>query len=240
MEFRVIYEDENYIAVHKPHNIHVHRSSFARKGPFLLQELRNQTGKRLYPVHRLDHAASGVMIFALSHEAASGLCSLMREQRVSKKYIVMVRGFIPDSGVIDTPISDSSGIEKMALTSFRRMGVKELDIPTGKYSTSRYSLVEVCIETGRRHQIRRHLARIAHPVIGDSTYGDIRHNKTISGISGFRRLMLFSFLSEFRCPVTGKKIRVMSLPDDNVMNFFSVLGWREDLMRFFGSANYLE
>lgn len=225
MDFKIVYEDENYIGIYKPNNIPVHRSSFHRTGPFLLQELRNQTGKKLYPVHRLDQAASGVMMFAYSPEAASGFCSLMKDRAIKKKYFIMVRGFVPESGVIDSPLSDSSGRPKEAVTYFNRLATKEIDIPTGRYSTSRYSLVDVNIGTGRRHQIRRHFSRISHPVIGDSTHGDIRHNNRVFDLSGLRRLMLFSWLCFFKCPVSGKDIQVISKPDDDIMNFYSILGW---------------
>lgn len=233
MNLDIIYEDENYICIYKPHNIPVHRSAFHRKGPFVLQELRNQTGKRIYPVHRLDYAASGVMIFALDPDAASGLCSMIRDHQVVKRYLVMVRGFIPDSGMIDSPFSNSSGNEKKAFTSFKKTASIEIDIPTGRYSTSRYSLADTEIETGRRHQIRRHFARISHPVIGDSTYGDIRHNHRIFEIAGFRRLMLFSYMIMFRCPVSGKEIKITKEPDREIMDFFDSLGWAEAASKTF-------
>lgn len=158
---------------------------------------------------------------------------MMRDKRVNKKYIIMVRGFVPELGRIDTPIKDDSGQERESLTLFRRLGTVELDIRTGKYQTSRYSLVEAIIETGRRHQIRRHFARISHPVIGDSTYGDIRHNHTILGLSGLRRLMLFSFFTSFVCPLSGKTIEIRAVPDEDILNFFSVLGWEERLAGLF-------
>ncbi len=166
MNLKIIYEDDNYVCICKPHNIPVHRSAFHRKGPFILQELRNQTDRRIYPVHRLDYAASGVMIFAVNPAAASALSSVIRNNEALKKYLVMTRGFIPDSGVIDSPFSDASGKEKKAVTSFRKAASAELDMPTGRYATSRYSLADVTIETGRRHLIRRHFARISHPVKG--------------------------------------------------------------------------
>lgn len=239
MDFRILYEDENYMGIYKPHNIPVHRSAFHNKGPFVLQELRNQTGKKIYPVHRLDHAASGLMLFGLSPESASILCSMIRDHGILKKYLIMVRGFIPDSGIIDSPFSDSSGRKKNARTFFRKIASTEIDIPTGRYRTSRYSLADVQTETGRRHQIRRHFARISHPVIGDSTYGDLRHNHRIFETAGFRRLMLFSYLIMFRCPVSNRTIKVSCEPDRDIMTFFEIVGWKNTVKEIINDFGYI-
>lgn len=225
MTIQVLYHDNNYIGVYKPPQIPVHRGPFNTTGPFLLQELRNLCGQRIFPVHRLDQAAAGVMFFAFSAEAASAFARLLRDRAVTKRYIIMTRGYLPEKGIIDSGLSDKNGAVKESVTNFRTMATIEFEKPTGRYPTSRYSIADVHIETGRKHQIRRHFARISHPVIGDSVYGDLRHNKTVFEISGLKRLMLFSWNCVFECPFTGSTIDVRSCPDNDIMDFFDEIGW---------------
>jgi len=102
---QIIYQDEHLVAVYKPAGLLVHRSNIDRhETRFLLQELRNQIGQHLYPVHRLDKPTSGIILFALRPEVATKLQSDMESNATSKQYLLVCRGYCPESGIIDHPL----------------------------------------------------------------------------------------------------------------------------------------
>ena len=98
----VVYEDDNLIAINKPHDLLVHRSKMAKDARvFALQLLRDQIGQRVYPIHRLDRKTSGVLLFAKNQEAHVAIHQLFAQKKVSKTYWAIVRGYVLDDGVID-------------------------------------------------------------------------------------------------------------------------------------------
>lgn len=199
--FKILYQNQELVVIDKPAGFHVHPPEInAHKVPrekIVLHQLRDQIQKKLFPVHRLDAGTSGVLLFALSSESAAFLCRQFADQLVEKKYWAVVRGFLPESGVIDLDLetkselnSDLNPVQKTvpALTEFKTLKRIEIPSPVGsRFSTARYSWLEVRPHSGRFHQIRRHMNRISHPVIGDAQHGDSRHNqffRTQFGISG--------------------------------------------------------
>jgi tRNA pseudouridine65 synthase len=170
--------------------------------------VRNQTGKKVYPVHRLDRPTSGIVLFAFSKEIVSEFFRVFRERAVDKTYYALVRGWTEDSGIIDSPLKTAAGNEQEALTLYKTLARAELNIAVGPYETSRYSLVEVDLKTGRTHQIRRHFAHLRHPLIGDTTYGDGRHNQMFRQEFNSHRLMLAAVKLELIHPFSGKKLMV--------------------------------
>lgn len=177
--------------IDKPAGFHVHppevNAHLVPKEKIILHQLRDQLQKKLFPVHRLDVGTSGVLLFALSSEAAAFLCQHFADQLVEKKYWALVRGFLPETGVIDLDLKLGEKTVS-AVTEFKTLG--QMEIPAavgGRFSSARYSWLEVWPRSGRFHQIRRHLNRISHPVIGDAQHGDSRHNQYFRmqwGISG--------------------------------------------------------
>ena len=165
-KINILHQDEWLIAVEKPSGLLVHRSSEARDKIFLLQLLRNQLGSHVFPVHRIDRAASGIVVFALSGEGAHRLQSSLGLETTIKEYIALVRGITPPTETIDLPLTNDRGVKQSALTHYET--TKTFD---------EYSLIKVQIKTGRRHQIRRHLEHMKHHVIGDTRYGKGRINK---------------------------------------------------------------
>lgn len=191
--FSVLYRDQNLVVIDKPAGFHVHRpENQAEKVPrhkIILHQLRNQMGTYVYPLHRLDVSTSGVLAFALHPEAASFWGKQFQAHSVEKKYWTVVRGYVPDEGQIEIPLElDSTGELVPCKTLFKTLKRLELPVAVGKRHTSaRYSWLEVSPQTGRFHQIRRHMARISHPVLGDATHGDSHHNRFFRerlGISG--------------------------------------------------------
>jgi len=188
----ILYHDDDYVAVDKPAGMLVHRSWIAEEDEvFLLQTLRDQIGQRVYPVHRLDRPTSGVILFALSSEAARIMCGVFEQREVTKEYLAIVRGYTDESGHIDYPLREEPHKpEQQAVTDYERLATVELPIPVGRYSTSRYSLVKIKPLTGRMRQIRKHFHHIFHPLIGDTSHGEGRHNRLFREQFNCHRLLL--------------------------------------------------
>lgn len=156
-----------------------------------MQMLRDQLGHKVWPVHRLDRATSGVLLFALDAETAAAVGRQLMARTVGKRYLAVARGFTAPTGRIDYPLSTGDRrLDQPACTDYRRLGTLELPIPVGRYPSARYSLLSVWPRTGRTHQIRRHFKHIFHPLIGDTTYGEGRHNRLFRIEFGCHRLLL--------------------------------------------------
>jgi tRNA pseudouridine65 synthase len=201
----IIYQDDDLVAVNKPSGIKVHRGVYdGRRERFVLQLVRDQVGQHLFPVHRLDRPTSGVLVFALNPGAARSLAKSFARRQVQKTYLAVVRGFIAESGAVDTPLRRSDTGEEgdkdpqQAITRYLRLDTAELPVAVGRYATGRYSLVKVMPATGRTHQIRRHMSHLRHPIINDRQYGDNKHNRFFSEELGCRRLLLAA--TELRFP----------------------------------------
>jgi tRNA pseudouridine65 synthase len=224
---QVLYRDEAVVAVVKPAGIPVHRTRGTGKQRPLLQMLRDQLGQWVYPVHRLDQPTSGAIVFALSSLAAQRLSQAFRNHDVEKEYLAVVRGYAPDAGRIDHPVSDpDTGKAHPAVTRFRRLETVELPAPVGRYPTARYSLVSLIPFTGRRHQLRRHMRHIAHPVIGDTAYGDGRHNRFFRNTLHIHRLMLAATRLRFLHPVSGARIAVTAPLDAAFQTILLRFDWQ--------------
>ncbi len=233
----LIIEDKDLIAVSKPAGMLVHRTRIASgEGPFLLQQVRDLTGRYLYPVHRLDRPTSGIVLFAATLEAARALSESFRNNAVRKTYIAVVRGWIEERGSVDSPLDKPSDGDtgkakagrvapKDALTEYIRLATVEVPFTVSRHPTSRYSLVSVHPLTGRRHQIRRHLRRISHPVIGDVEYGDGRHNRFFRSRFGIRRLLLHAWKLTIPHPRTGNPFTVTDPPGQDFRKACTFLGW---------------
>ncbi|MCF8052901.1 MAG: pseudouridylate synthase [Desulfobacterales bacterium] len=214
-QLEILYRDDYLVAVNKPAGIMVHRSRIAApRERFVLQMLRAQVGQRVYPVHRLDRPTSGALLFALDRASASEMTGRFARKEIEKTYVAVVRGFVAEEGRIELPLradvykGPNQAVIKPAQTLFRRLAQIEVPYPVGKYSTARYSLLEVRPVTGRMHQIRRHLRDIAHPVIGDTRHGDSHHNRFVRETLGCRRLLLASVRLEFSHPITGQPVSI--------------------------------
>jgi tRNA pseudouridine65 synthase len=178
--------------------------------------LRDQLGRRVYPVHRLDRATSGVLIFGLSAEAARALADQFEARLVDKEYLAVARGWVEEAGVIDHPVADEegNGIAQAACTRYRRLARAELPYAVDRYPSSRYSLLSVVPETGRRQQIRKHFKHISHHLIGDTTHGNGRHNRFFRDRFDIHRLLLMSLRLGFVHPYEEVRIDVLAGPDE--------------------------
>ena len=168
------------------------------------QLLTAQLGERLFGVHRLDRAASGVLLFGRSSAAASVLHDAIRAESTVKEYLVAARDLTPEEFSIERPLKGRSGQALPARTDCTRLA-----------TIGRHSLLRVRIRSGRRHQIRRHLKHLAHNVLGDTTHGKGRINEYLREHYGLPRMFLHAWRLAFNHPVTGERIQVEArLPDD--------------------------
>lgn len=233
----ILWRDEHIVVIDKPPNLLVHRSEIDRhETRFAIQILRDQIGHRVWPAHRLDRGTSGVLLFGLSAEIASKLGRQFAAGTVDKRYLAVVRGHPPVSGSIDHPLSrqrddyefcgeHSSDEAQPALTHFRRLATIELPVAVDRYPSSRYALLELEPVTGRRHQLRRHLKHIAHPIIGDATYGKGRHNRHFAEHLGCRRLLLACTHLAFDHPLNGGRIDVNAPVTGEFADLLARFGW---------------
>lgn len=203
------------MAVAKPAGMFVHRTEMDRRvREVVVQTVRDQLRRPVFLVHRLDRPTSGVILLGLSSAAAAVASRLFRERRVSKSYVALVRGHLPESGRIDRPLTSPETVSEEpleAVTDYQTDKWFEIPQPSDRFPTTRCSLATLTPGTGRFHQIRRHLNGINHPVIGDTSHGDSRQNRFFRETQGVSRLMLHASEMKFHHPSSGELI-VISCP----------------------------
>lgn len=212
----ILHQDEHLVAVYKPAGWLVHRTGLdAGETRFVVQTLRDQIGQRVHPAHRLDKGTCGVLVLALHADAARALAQAFETQAVHKRYLALVRGWPPaavtvdhalkpDDAPADAPVQD-------ARTRFRTVACS--DWPQAydpAFASTRVALVEAQPLTGRRHQIRRHLKHLAHPIIGDATHGKGPLNRWWAQRLGQQRLWLHAGEITLPHPATGAPLVLRS------------------------------
>jgi tRNA pseudouridine65 synthase len=216
----ILYQDEHIVAINKPSGLLVHRSPIDKyETRFAIQLTRDQIGQRVYPVHRLDKPTSGVLLFALSSEVAALLTEQFTAKTVHKRYWAIVRGYTQDSGAVDYPLQEQwdkmtdnlvnpDKLAQSAVTHYQRLAKTELPFPVGRYDSVRYSLLDLQPQTGRKHQLRRHLKHIFHPIVGDTTHGDGKQNTFLRDQFDMKRLMLHARELNLAHPITGDALSI--------------------------------
>ena len=224
----IIYQDDELIAVNKPHGLLVHRSSIAADtSEFALQILRDQIGKTVYPAHRLDRKTGGVLLFSLNKEMDSLIQTAFSLNKIKKEYLAVLRGHTDPEGTIDYPLKKDNGTLQEALTHYQTISLSEIDLPFGKFPTSRYSLVLAKPQTGRMHQIRRHFAHIFHPIIGDRPHGCNKQNKLWKETFQHDTMLLHAKSIEFQHPRTQEKIHIQANLQSEFTRALEILGIRQ-------------
>lgn len=207
MNLEIIYQDEYLVAINKPNGLLVHRSPIAADASeFALQMLRDQIGQHVFPIHRLDRKTSGVLLFSLDKETARLVQNEFVENRVTKKYLAIVRGFFPKKIEVDYPLTNDRNKKQEAVTNFYNIKYTEVEIPFGKYPTSRYSLIEAFPKTGRQHQIRKHLNHLRHPIIGDRPHGCNKQNKLFKEKWNMITMLLHAQELKFKHPYKEEEV----------------------------------
>ncbi|TFF39175.1 pseudouridine synthase [Mucilaginibacter psychrotolerans] len=222
----ILYQDDYLIAINKPHGLLVHRSSIAADAEeFALQLLRDQTGKKVNPAHRIDRKTGGVLLFAFDKPTEIAMQQAFMQNRVSKKYLAIVRGYTPDELEIDYPLRKENGTLQDALTRFTTLKRAELEVPLGKHPTSRYSLVQATPQTGRMHQLRKHFAHIFHPIIGDRTHGCNKQNKLFKDKWEMETMLLHAAQLSFTHPITGAEVVIDAPLQPGFAAAMAIMGW---------------
>lgn len=233
----IVYQDEYFVAVNKPAGMLVHRSWLDKhETQFVMQTLRDQIGQHVFPLHRLDRPTSGVLIFALSSEVASQVMPMFANHEMEKTYHAIVRGWILESGRLDyalkvelDKIADKHASQdkeaQEAITDYQPLAQVEIPYSTGSFPTTRYCLMEMKPLTGRKHQLRRHMAHLRHPIVGDTTHGDGKHNKLFREVYDSHRLLLHASSLKFVHPFTQREIIIEAGLDETWQKLCAEFGW---------------
>lgn len=212
---KVLYADGLLAVVDKPAGLMVHDSALARgETDFAADRLREQFGKPIFLVHRLDRATSGCLLLAFDRDTASRLGKVLMSGEVEKDYWAVCRGWPEPSFIVDHDLDGGPGkpVKKPAVTHFTRLATAELALPSAGFDTSRYALLCAQPQTGRFRQIRRHLKHLSHHLIGDTSHGDGRHNRQFRML-GVHRMLLHARRLAFAHPITGERVEVHAAPD---------------------------
>ena len=222
----ILYQDDDLVAINKPHGLLVHRSSIANDATeFALQILRDQLNHKVFPAHRLDRKTGGVLLFALHKEAEVMMQQQFQDNQVSKKYLAIVRGYTPDEEEIDYPLRKENGTPQEAFTRYKTLARAELDVALGNHPTSRYSLVEANPQTGRMHQLRKHFAHVFHPIIGDRTHGCNKQNKLFKERWELDTMLLHASELEFTHPVAKIPVHIKAPLHNEFLRVMEIMGW---------------
>ena len=207
----VLYRDDSMLVINKPPGMPVHGSRILEGRPTtVLSAVRALTGRVVHAVHRIDRPVSGALLLAFDRETLAALTRAFEERAVQKRYLAVARGWSPESGVVDHPLlpprdERAPGSKpRDAITRNRRLARMEVPVAVPPHETARYSLLLLTPETGRRHQLRRHMKHISHHLVGDTTYGKGEHNRLFRSHFQCERLLLHSRLLAFDHPAGGR------------------------------------
>lgn len=196
---RILYEDEAIIVVDKPSGVlsmETDREKDQTMQALLSEYVRTQGGHRVFVVHRLDRNVAGVMVFAKTVEAQTDI--QLNWEHASKKYLALVEGVPKEpSGRIETWLEEIS-VAKVIVTHQSPRAKYSITDYTTRKSKDGVTLLDIKLRTGRRHQIRVHLAHIGCPIIGDRVYGTATPRS--------KDILLFAYLLSFRHPQTGRMV----------------------------------
>ena len=214
----IFYQDDDLLILFKPSGWFVHPPENPRfrrglKRKTCVQWLSDIHGLRAFPAHRLDCATEGILVFGLNKPTTANLNSQFKNHETQKTYFAVVRGWLKDpNGKIELPLElDSTGELVACETGYRTLKTIEHNVKISKkFDTSRYSLLEVSPKTGRWHQIRRHMNRVAHPIIGDREHGDSHHNRYYRDTLQINGLCLWAKELSFTHPTTGERKKFIS------------------------------
>ena len=222
----ILYKDEHLVVINKPSGLLVHKSPIDKhETKFALQMVRDQIGQYVYPVHRLDKPTSGVLVFALSSEVASLLSEQFKSHSIEKEYLAVVRGYAKASELIDYDLKvildkkadkdrNKNKEPQEAQTYYECLSTVELPYAVSRYPVARYSLVKLLPKTGRKHQLRRHMKHILHPIVGDTKYGRNEHNRLFRDKFECHRLLLHASKISFVHPVSGEEMLIEAKMDE--------------------------
>ncbi len=233
----ILFQDDDVVVVNKSSGLLVHRSAIDKSAnEFALQMLRDQLGRKVFSVHRLDRPTSGALVFTFSAASARQLSLEFSEGRVIKTYMAIVRGTITADVTVDYPLKEELDSKtdflarkdkpkQEAVTVISTIANVQLPVSVDKFPTARYSLIKAVPKTGRKHQIRKHLHHLGHPIIGDVNYGNGKHNRFFRDSFECHRLLLACTEISFLHPTENKMICVHAPLAVDFLKVVKKLGW---------------
>ncbi len=219
----ILYQDEFLVAIDKPAGLLVHPGREpVERDQVAMKLLRDQLGRRVHPVHRLDRPTSGVLLFALDRRTSGRVQTAFQTREVDKTYLAGVFGEAPPAWECRTPLSrgpeDGELVE--ACTGFERVACAGPGSFAGDPELS-VSLVRAKPVTGRFHQIRRHLLEAGHPIVGDYRYVDVERCDDAAAVLGTGSRMLLQAKSlELTHPCDGRRMRIEAPADPAFVRLF--------------------
>ncbi len=207
--FRTVFEDDAMLVIDKPAGTAVHGGSGISFG--VIERLRaNRDGVRFLELaHRLDKETSGLLMVAKKRSALTALHSALREGRVRKEYLALVKGaWRGGRRVVDMPLRKYlTGEGERRVSVDRAEGKVSRTVFEPEQAVGPFTLVRATLETGRTHQIRVHAAHLGHPLLGDDKYGDFELNKALAK-RGLKRMFLHAATIAFDQPLTGERVEL--------------------------------
>jgi len=238
----VLFRNQQLLAINKPAGVPVHGSKILEDQPrTLLTMVHELEGSPVHAIHRLDRPTSGVMLLTSSRLLLRKISQAFEKRQIKKCYLAVARGWTEPRGTIShallPPKDDrkAHSVAREAVTRFEQIANVETPYAVPPYSTSRYTLLALYPETGRRHQLRRHMKHISHHLIGDTTYGRGEHNRLFRDEFDCHRLLLHAWALEFEDPEAGHLIRVQAPLDRAFGAIIKQFGWENALDSWAGS-----
>jgi 23S rRNA pseudouridine955/2504/2580 synthase len=174
-EFTVVYEDNNLLVVNKPSGLDIDSGDNNLKEQVLYYldqsgKIPEDTSFEPANLHRLDKRTSGCVMFALGYETLRIIQDVITDKNIiTKEYLGVVQGIIEEGLTVDKPLKKDDSIEKMVPVNKGKVAITHIEPIV---NDGHHTLLRITIETGRKHQIRAHMAYIGHPIIGDNKYGN--------------------------------------------------------------------
>ncbi|GAB4408704.1 MAG: tRNA pseudouridine(65) synthase TruC [Bacteriovoracaceae bacterium] len=211
----ILFEDPYYLIVNKPSGMFVHPyKEESQERETLMKIVKEQTGHYVYPIQRLDRPVSGIVLFALSSEAARKIQEEWSKDTTIKEYLCLARGEIESEGIFNFALTDENGVKKEAITKYWPLEIK-----------NRLTFCRVQIQTGRKHQIRRHFARRCHGIIGDTAHGKGKINQFFRDHYGLHRIFLHCHFLSFIHPYSNQIIDIKCPLPEELSNVLKKAGF---------------
>ena len=224
----ILYQDEYMVVINKPNGLLVHRTKLAANVRIAaLNILRDQLGRIVHPVHRLDRKTSGVLVFSFEKETTKRLQAILASEGSVKDYTAIVRGYFPEQLLVDYPLTNEKGKQQSAITRFCLLDTTELDVPLGQHNTSRYSLIKAFPKTGRMHQIRKHCNHLRHPIIGDRPHGCNKQNRLFKEKWRLENLLLHASKLKIKHPYSHQDLVLEANFPDSFIRIKKILDLSE-------------
>jgi len=222
MKIKILTQTKNYVIAHKPSGFLVYAESPKEEVLSLQTFLQEQLNRKVYPVHRLDKQTDGLIIYAFSKEGADKLRKVFQSKSVEKTYLAFCHDHFTEERIrVDAPLKkNKQKVTEKAVTIIEP--VQNIDIEL-RGEKRKYSVVMCYPETGRFHQIRRHLRHIKHPIVGDSIYGNSWNNEAFQEEFRVDRTLLSAITLKFQDPWSKQNILVKTKLDFDFANLLNSL-----------------